>query len=853
MVGPDLSTLARRALGRMLRPVFNAKRFRADIVQPQEEDTAAWRRVFAKPPAERTPEDLDFCEATLAHKVEFFHELPTAQRRELFRTVDMVTLDYGDVLFDQGDIGDAYFVILQGMVNINVEVAKTSKIEDLHRITDAIGLGNSWESLSHPTGLSTINTLGPMQCFGEMALQSKDARRMAQVAAAENCTLLSVTAESYHRVQAEYQRAVAIQCAEMLAETPYFRNCPRHIIEGLAGTAKREVFAPGEEIIAQGTLPYAVALLAMGSVRVERRLKLPASLVKDIDAVTQTLEGRGKLVHASKSHKVHVCTLEKGELFGHEGLLNSHERTRFTMIAETRARVFRFTKREVQDVFAKDTEAWAAARKLCAIRFPSDESLVRRLVRGHNWKLFKVKLSQELCERNPMGAAELEIAKSAIDFATTALDDEEALDFRDNFDAGVASDVTLFSPEDAELVGAATASLPSLPIHDRAHDRSRMIRSYTGPLPRGWLKPTKEERQRMERERERESTAEAAQTPLARALLKATGHMAMVQRLKGATSAPANGTAKQTPSAGMASGTQQPQTAAERKKMLLGKLRSAKSMVGVLGAAAEKQRKRDADRAAGKVATMTQADWNRKRAARGPEPKGVAYYRAQARASAVRKAGETRRSSATPGKITATSLPMRNIRKLAGVDRVQAVERMRRSSMAFGVAAGNRRSRTNAVMVRQGKGKLLDKPLMLRGIDRSAHATRVAFRSLMTDPTRDGDLDLSTFEPARFGHSGAPTASPAIRSIGLGRHMLADLVDVNAKIGSMDDDDDGALIDNLGVDPKTEYDLFKDVTDDDGPGPSGRKGWGSTAARNAREAAAEALRPKRDAVDVTAV
>ena len=43
--------------------------------------------------------------------------------------------------------------------------------------------------------------LGPLQTFGELALDNPDCRRRASVVAAEDCTLVSITADEYILVQ----------------------------------------------------------------------------------------------------------------------------------------------------------------------------------------------------------------------------------------------------------------------------------------------------------------------------------------------------------------------------------------------------------------------------------------------------------------------------------------------------------------------------------------------------------------------------------------------------------------------------------------------------------------------------
>lgn len=91
--------------------------------------TGAKARVIhslSKPPAQRTYAELHDMAQYLKIQVPFFKRFTTEQRVEICRVSELVTLWGLSVLFKQGDIGEAFYVVLSGTVNILIEVHHTT-------------------------------------------------------------------------------------------------------------------------------------------------------------------------------------------------------------------------------------------------------------------------------------------------------------------------------------------------------------------------------------------------------------------------------------------------------------------------------------------------------------------------------------------------------------------------------------------------------------------------------------------------------------------------------------------------------------------------------------------------------
>lgn len=99
---------------------------------------------------------------------EFFKHFPGADLAGIAAITEVVHVDAGRVVFEQGDQGDAFYLVVKGAVTISRGEAK-------------------------------LATLGPREGFGEMSILDKETRS-ATATAAEDTTLLSLDRDSFDRI-----------------------------------------------------------------------------------------------------------------------------------------------------------------------------------------------------------------------------------------------------------------------------------------------------------------------------------------------------------------------------------------------------------------------------------------------------------------------------------------------------------------------------------------------------------------------------------------------------------------------------------------------------------------------------
>jgi CRP-like cAMP-binding protein len=98
---------------------------------------------------------------------EFFRNFPGSDLAGIAAMASVVHADEGEVIFEQGEDGDAFYIVVNGAVNIS-------------------------------RGATKLATLGPREGFGEMAILDREARS-ATATAEVATTLLTLDRDSFDR------------------------------------------------------------------------------------------------------------------------------------------------------------------------------------------------------------------------------------------------------------------------------------------------------------------------------------------------------------------------------------------------------------------------------------------------------------------------------------------------------------------------------------------------------------------------------------------------------------------------------------------------------------------------------
>ena len=174
-------SLSKEVYSEILKNVNNG-----EVGNTRDKASAAARRVLAKKRDQRTQEELMLVVSYLDRRVDFFRKFDRAQQIALARVAELLVVRQGAILFKQGQIGQAFYIILSGKVHIHVDSPNEEGTTIL------------------------VNTLGHGTAFGERALESASSIRNASVSIAETSELLLISRNDYRLVRTRLSSTTAL-------------------------------------------------------------------------------------------------------------------------------------------------------------------------------------------------------------------------------------------------------------------------------------------------------------------------------------------------------------------------------------------------------------------------------------------------------------------------------------------------------------------------------------------------------------------------------------------------------------------------------------------------------------------
>ena len=203
------------------------------VWQREVAGSTSWDKLveaLSKPTLGRTPRDIDrIFDAVKGNG--FFEKYPRHKQRQLCSIVSMLELPQGDVVFNQGDVGDIFYVILKGFVEVRVRSDKPPHMSlaggapTSDRDGTALGLRTVPCALNCTapgctalTGTAlhctAVNVLKAGDYFGELALMSDSGTRSASIVCKGKCNFLTVRIHSPNRTLC--QQAIVAPCVSRL-------------------------------------------------------------------------------------------------------------------------------------------------------------------------------------------------------------------------------------------------------------------------------------------------------------------------------------------------------------------------------------------------------------------------------------------------------------------------------------------------------------------------------------------------------------------------------------------------------------------------------------------------------------
>mmetsp|Transcript_18623 Transcript_18623/g.54604 ORF Transcript_18623/g.54604 Transcript_18623/m.54604 type:complete len:1074 (-) Transcript_18623:321-3542(-) len=228
----------RRGLSREKRSMIMAGQSAAEEDFSQEEMIK---------PTPKTEEEIKRISAAVKTNFLFAH-LNDAQRHELYAVMKRVEVKAGDVIIRQGDPGDWFYVVDEGVFVVTQKQGKAGDEKEVHIFTYK-------------------NEGGVHHCFGELALMYSKPRA-ATVTADTDGVLWAMARSSFRRV---LMKSSAHTLTKVLRSVDILKSLSTAQMQRLQDILAEVTFKDGEDIITQGSEGKSFFIIVEGSVVCTRK------------------------------------------------------------------------------------------------------------------------------------------------------------------------------------------------------------------------------------------------------------------------------------------------------------------------------------------------------------------------------------------------------------------------------------------------------------------------------------------------------------------------------------------------------------------------------------------------------
>ena len=212
-------------------------------------------RVLSYSREKRVDKELHEIAEYLSMHIPFFQKFDMDQRVELCRMCELVKVWGKTTLFEQGDKGQAFYIILSGSVNVMV---------------------NSTDSEGH-SGLNLVNTLHAGASFGERALEddSEAGKRTATIVTADEMTeLIIISREEFQSIVSVMLEGDMLDRVRMLRATDIFSPLSFKNLHKIARLLTPKMFRVDSVLFKAGELAKDVYIIHKGECQLSAEMEM---------------------------------------------------------------------------------------------------------------------------------------------------------------------------------------------------------------------------------------------------------------------------------------------------------------------------------------------------------------------------------------------------------------------------------------------------------------------------------------------------------------------------------------------------------------------------------------------------
>jgi CRP-like cAMP-binding protein len=228
-------------------------------------------KILSKVREKRTPQELDGVASYLYRRIPFFQKFSMPHLIELCRVADSITIRGRSILFKQGQIGQAFYVILTGTVEVWVHDSQNTPSHTARSTsTAASAIVKNLRSQDLTEGLGAkVNQLVTGDVFGERALENETSQRMASIITGEdNTELIVISKEDYLHLVYVMMHSDSMHKLQLLRRTELFHSLDIVHLRALTRFMEPRKYQIDEEIQITGKKATELIILEKGECRV---------------------------------------------------------------------------------------------------------------------------------------------------------------------------------------------------------------------------------------------------------------------------------------------------------------------------------------------------------------------------------------------------------------------------------------------------------------------------------------------------------------------------------------------------------------------------------------------------------
>ncbi len=284
-------------------------------------------KILGKKSQFRTKLEVEAVAGYLDWRIPFFRKFTPEQQIELCRVSQAVSI-YGEtVLFKQGSVGQAFYIVLTGTVEVWVASQEEMALQNVmmqQALANTTGSSaakgaQTQNPLKHGIG-TKVAILSVGDTFGERALENEDSKRMASICTCESLTeLIVIQREDYYKLVAALTNDELMYKITLLRKTDLFRNVDAIHLENLARYMVRKRYDLDDVVAMTGEKATEMIVTDIGECVVEVNVSTFTSGVAKTNSTADdefSVDASGVMSDMLAQGK-HKKTLEVGRIAPH--------------------------------------------------------------------------------------------------------------------------------------------------------------------------------------------------------------------------------------------------------------------------------------------------------------------------------------------------------------------------------------------------------------------------------------------------------------------------------------------------------------------------------------------------------